>query len=151
MKTGDDIVSKAVDAWREKEALRTIPAKVTPPDPSPLRQHILDLQRASAEEGARKRLAEEAVIETKEMVKTEVELLKEQVAELKTANESANKQVVVTRRWNRIMLVLNVLMLAATVVSWNDGWKIAIVNGATDVYSSVVRYFSAADSASQCK
>ena len=151
MKTGDDIVSKAVDAWREKEALRTMPVKVEPPDPAPLHQHIMELQRASAEAGARKRLAEEAVIETKEMVKTEVELLREQVAELKAANKSANKQVAVTRRWNRIMFALNVLMLAATVVSWNDRWKNAIVNGVTDVYSSVVRYFSAADSASQCK
>ena len=65
MKTDDDIFSKSIEAWREKEALRTVPAKVVPPDPWPLRQHIMDLQRASAEAGARKRLAEEAVIKTK--------------------------------------------------------------------------------------
>lgn len=150
MKT-DDVLSKSVEAWQEREALRTVPAKVMPPDPTPLHKHILELQRASAEAGARKRLAEEAVIETKEMVKTEVELLREQVAELKAANESANKQVVVTRRWNRIMLVLNVLMLASTVVSWNDGWKNAIVNGMKGGCATIVQYFSQTANASQRK
>ena len=156
MKTDDDIFSKSIEAWREKEALRTVPAKVVPPDPWPLRQHIMDLQRASAEAGARKRLAEEAVIKTKEMVKIEVELLQEQVAELRktnseleTANKSADKQIAETRRWNRIMLVLNGLMLAATVVSWNDGWKNTIVNGVKGGCVSLVQYFSKKDTASQ--
>ena len=157
MKT-DDVLSKSVEAWQEREALRTVPAKVMPPDPTPLHKHILELQRASAEAGARKRLAEEAVIETKEMVKTEVELLREQVAELKAAkleleaaNKSANKQIAETRRWNRIMLALNVLMLAATVVSWNDGWKNAIVNGVKGGCVSLVQYFSQKDDASPHK
>ena len=154
MRTDDDIVRKAADAWREKESLRTVPVKVTPQDPLPLHQHIMELQRASAEAGARKRLAEEAVIQTKEMVKTEVELLREQVAELRktnseleAANKSADKQIAETRRWNRIMLFLNVLMLAATVISWNDGWKNAIVNGLKGGCASLVQYFSQKDCA----
>lgn len=156
MKNDDDIVSKLIEAWREKEARRTVPVKVVPPDPWPHRQPIKDLQQASAEACARKRLAEEAVIKTKEMVKTEVELLREQVAELRkanseleTANKSADKQVAETRRWNRIMLVLNGLMFAATVVSWNDGWKNAIVNGLKDGCASLVQYFSEKDTAAQ--